>query len=108
MTRRRRKPLPIVLSWLSAVLVLSIVVVGWWTGRPLSPELMGVIGAFWLFTVGTDVAWTRSLSERDTAIKELAVRKGVQDEKVETVYALVEAEVEDERRRQRALDRSRR
>lgn len=100
---RRRKPLPIVLTWLSAVGVLAIVTVGWWVGRPLSPELMAVIGAFWVWTVGSDIAWTRSLSDRDSAIRELAVRKGVPDEQVETVYALAEAEVEIERRRQRAL-----
>ena len=104
---RRRRPLPIFLTWISAVGVLAIVTVGWWTGRPLSPELMAVIAAFWSWAVKSDISWSRSLADHDRAVKELAVRKGVPDARVETVYALVEHEVETERRRQRAIERGR-
>lgn len=104
---RRRRPLPIVLTWLSAVGVLAIVTVGWWAGKPLSLELAGTITAFWAFTVRSDLSFHRRLGDRDRAVKELAVRKGVPDARVETVYALVEAELEGERRRQRQLERSR-
>lgn len=104
---RRSRPLPIILTWISAVGVLAIVTVGWWTGRPLSLELAGTITAFWAFTVRSDLSFNRRLGDRDRAVKELAVRKGMPDARVETVYALVEAELDSERRRQRALERTR-
>lgn len=87
--------------------VLAIVTVGWWTGRPLSLELAGTITAFWAFTVRSDLSFHKRLGDRDRAVRELAARKGVPDARVETVYALVEAELDGERRRQRALERTR-
>ena len=105
--RQQRRPLPIFLTWLSAVGGVALVTTAWWTGKPLTIDMQIVIGIFLSWSLKMDVSWARRLADHTRAVKEIAESKGVPNAQVETIYAVVEDEVETEQRRRRRLPRGR-
>lgn len=85
MPRAMRQP-PILISWISALIVLGVVVWGWQTGRPLTPEVIGVLAAFWGWAVRTTL-WSRDqLAAHDQAIHQIAETTETTPDEVRAIY----------------------
>jgi hypothetical protein len=80
-----------------------VVVVGWWVGKPLTPELLAVIGVLLSWSVKMDRSWSRRLADHMAAVRSISARRGVADEDVETIYAVLDEEVGREQRRRKQL-----
>lgn len=108
--RRRRVSPPLVsaiLGWLTYAIALGVVGVGWWLGKPLTPELLAVLGAFLAWGAKTDLTVVRRLRGHDRAVAEIAEHRGVSPEHVASVYDLVDDEIAQEQRQERARRRRR-
>jgi len=85
-----------------------VVVVGWWVGKPLTPELLAVIGVLLSWSVKMDRSWSRRLADHREAVRIIGERRGVPDAQVETIYAVLDEEVgREQRRRRKQLPRGR-
>lgn len=88
------------MTWLSGAGAVAVVVVGWWVGKPMTPELLAVLGVVLSWSFKMEVSWNRRLSDHRRAVQEIGARHGVPDARVETLYAVLEDEIGRERRRQ--------
>lgn len=85
MPRAIKQP-PILISWISALIVLGVVVWGWQTGRPLTPEVIGVLAAFWGWAVRTTL-WSREqIAAHDDALRQIAETTDTSPDEVRTIY----------------------
>ncbi len=89
------------LTWVSSMAAAAVVVVGWWVGKPLTPELLAVIGVLLSWSVKMDRSYTRRLADHREAVRLIGERRGVPDAHVETIYAVLDEEVGREQARQR-------
>jgi hypothetical protein len=96
----------VALGWASYLIALGFVGVGWWIGKPLTPELLAVLAAFLGFQARTDAAMWRRLKGHDTALAAIAEHRGISQDRVASAYDLVDEEIAreqaDERKRQAA------
>lgn len=107
MSRAIRQP-PILISWLSALIVLGVVVWGWQTGRPLTPEVIVTLGAFWAWAVGTTL-WTRGqISAHEDAIKQISAATDAPVDDVRSIYDQVYRETKNRARDAAAARKPRR
>lgn len=111
--RRRRRPPRrpgyLWLTWLTAVAATGIAAVGWWVGKPLTPELLGFLG--WLITWagGLEGTYQRKRRGRQDAIRQIAERRQLDPDRAVTLYHALEAEAaEIERKARPALPPRRR
>lgn len=104
---KQRRPLSAFLTWLSGMGAIGVVVTGWWVGKPLTPELIAVLGVVLSWSFKMELGWNRRLADHSRAVHEIGRRHGVPDAHVETVYAVLEDEIGRERRRQLPRGRSR-
>lgn len=74
-------------------MALTFVGVGWWLGKPLTPELLAVLAAFLGFQARTDGAMWRRLKGHDAAITAIAAHRGISPERVASVYDVVDEEI---------------
>lgn len=82
----------------------GVVVVGWWIGKPLTPELLAIVGVVLSWSVKMDTSWSRRLADHREAVRLIGERRGVPDAQVETIYAVLDEEVgREEARRRRQL-----
>ena len=84
-----------------------VVVVGWWVGKPLTPELFALIGVILSWSATMDRSWSRRLADHRAAVREIGERRGVADADVETIYAVLDEEVGRAQRSRKQLPRGR-
>lgn len=110
--RKRRRMstgvLSALLGWLAYAIALGVVGVGWWVGKPLTPELLAILGAFLAWGARTDVAVVRRLRGHERALQEIAEHRGVSPDHVASVYDVVDDAIAQEQRQERARPRRRR
>lgn len=90
--RRQDRLWPVILGTLTYLIALGIVVVAWWVGKPLTPELLAVLAAFIGFVARTDGAMFARLRGHDAAIAAIAAHRGIPAERVLSIYDVVEEE----------------
>lgn len=91
--RRAGRLWPILLGSTVHLICLGLVAVGWWYGKPLTPELLAALVAFVGFASRTDGAMWRRLRGHDDALAAIAAHRGISPERVASMYDLVEEEV---------------
>lgn len=97
-----------VLGWLAYAVALAFVGVGWWIGKPLTPELLGMLAAFLAWGARTDVSVVRRLRGHERTLHEIAEHRGVSPEHVASVYDVVDDAIAQEQRQERARPTRRR
>lgn len=85
----------------SYAVALGFLGVGWWLGKPLTPELLAGLAAFIGFTARTDGAMWRRLRGHDAAVQAIAAHRGISPERVQMVYDVVEEEIAREQAQER-------
>lgn len=94
---------PLIVSWISALIVLGIVVYGWHAGKPLTADVIVVLGAFWSWAVRTTLWSSRQLKEHREAIRQIAADTGHEETQVRRLYDrhgnLIETKAEAQRTR---------
>ena len=82
---------------------VGITAAGWLLGKPLTPELLGTLGTLTWWALRSERVWKKGLADHTAAIRSIAQRQGVSTTRGDTVYALVEQQIEDEQRRPKTL-----
>lgn len=90
--RRQDRLWPVILGTLGYLIALAIVVVAWWSGKALTPELLAMLAAFIGFVARTDGAMLQRLWGHDAAISAIAAHRGIPAERVRSIYDVVEEE----------------
>ena len=96
MRRRRTRPTSILVAWASLVIPVIVTTAGWLLGKPLSAELLAALATLTYWAVGSDRRWRARLADHNGAIRAIAARQDVSTGRAETVYALVERQIEAE------------
>lgn len=77
---------PLIVSWISALIVVGIVVYGWHTGRPLTADVIVVLGAFWSWAVRTTLWSHQQLEAHEQAVARIAAATGAPEAEVRRLY----------------------
>ena len=96
MRRRRKRPTVLLVTWASLVIPVAITAAGWLIGKPLTPELLAALGTLVWFARRLEGRWQARLTDHSSAIRAIAARQDVSTGRAETVYALVERQIEAE------------
>jgi len=96
--RRRDKPIPIGITWLTLLICLGILVAGWLLGKPMTPELLGMLTVITGWAIRSETAWNRRLADHSAGIRALSDSQEVSTGRAETVYDLVERQLEAEKK----------
>lgn len=91
---------------LSALFVVSVVVLSEIIGHQLSPVALAVLGAFWVFSTGREGFRQRAVSSGDAfrraRLREIARQAGLPTFAVQDEYQLLELLIAADRRRELA------
>ena len=94
--RRRKRPTVLLVTWASLVIPVAITAAGWLIGKPLTPELLAALGTLVWFARRLEGRWQARLTDHSDAIRAIAARQDISTGRAETVYALVERQIEAE------------